>query len=251
MERNLCLDGIVINTRRFGEMNRIITLLTDEPGIIEVILYGGQKSRKAIKPPLFSKGTFYLFYNPVKSQYSLKDALLSSEINFAGASYKTILTASYFCELVNKTGKSDTAQFFPLLEESLIQLSNIEDSQQGLIKSNIILIQFVWKLLSIAGLATDLTFCPICNEEYNSKQILYFNNSIISPCCINCRDNYDLILPPGARKYLHLTYSLSFKDSLSIPLTFVTSNRIRKYMIRYTQIYTAENLKTVKSGLLE
>jgi len=251
MERNLCLDAIVINTRRFGEMNRVITLLTNDPGIIEVIIYGGQKSRKAIKPPLFSKGTFYLFYNPVKSQYSLKDAIISTEIDLTGASYKTILTASYFCELINKTGKSDTDQFFSLLQESLIQLSNIEDSSQGIIKTNIILIQFVWKLLSIAGIATDLTSCPICNEDYSPKQILYFNNSIISPCCLNCRDNYDLILPPGARKYLNLTYYLSFKDSLSIPLTFITSNRIRKYMIRYTQIYTGGNFNTVKSGLLE
>ncbi len=73
MERNVSSLAIVLHSQRYGQLNRRLKLLTVDFGIIDVLSYGAQKSLKSVKAEVFTDGQFFLYYNPVKKDYTLKD----------------------------------------------------------------------------------------------------------------------------------------------------------------------------------
>ena len=54
MEKDVRLKAVVVNSRPFGEMHRIVTLLSNTKGLVDATVYGGRKGRKAALAPLFS-----------------------------------------------------------------------------------------------------------------------------------------------------------------------------------------------------
>lgn len=245
MERNTKTAAVVIGTQKLGEINKSLTLLTPDLGIIRAVIYGGQKSRKALRPPLFSIGTFYLLANPTAHSWSLTDAELDSRCPFE-FDLDSVPVASFMAELSQKIGESDCRQVFTLLSDALIALAVAQDQ----IGKNQILIQFVWHLVKIAGLVSDINSCPVCERRLGDKEISYFNSSINSFCCEPCSDNKALILGPGARKYLALTSQMDFLPSLEVVLNEATSARIRRQMITYVTFICDHQLRTVSSGML-
>lgn len=78
MDRNTSTKAIVLNSRRSGDCDRRLSLLSEDLGLIEVTSYGARKGRKSGMAEICAEGTFFLYFNPVRQQYSLKDLLLES-----------------------------------------------------------------------------------------------------------------------------------------------------------------------------
>ncbi len=245
MERNIKTEAIVVGTRKLGEINRGITLLSPDLGIIEAVIYGGQKSRKASRPPLFSIGEFYLQHSPETRRYCLTDVSLISDCPFE-FSLRQVGIASFMAELGRKVGEPDPRQTYKLLYSALQELSRSHE-EPGL---SIVLIQFVWQLMKAAGFTTDMDLCPICEKPYSENQVLAYSASLNFFCCENCADDKRLFLGPGARKYFGLTLQMDFNQAIEVPLLQSTASRLRRLMISYADEVSGHRLRTVESGMV-
>ena len=246
MERNVSSLAIVLHSVLYGQMNRRLRLLTVDFGLIDVVSYGARKSVKAVKGDVFSDGQFFLYYNPVKRTYALKDVQLIAthdEIrNDLGANY----AALFFCELVINTNGGDSPSQYGLLSKALDMLCS---HQQSVAR---ILIQFVLRLLDICGLQADFSKCPICERPYAAEEIIQFNSQMGSPCCEGCATlDTAMVLGPGARRYLTLTKGMDFHSAVAVEVSERATLRIKAYMLRYAALVSGKELKTLSGGLLQ
>lgn len=244
MERNIQTRGIVTSVRDFGEMHRSITILTPLDGLLNVIIYGGRKGKNASLAPLFSMGTYQIYHDTVKDQYSLKEEQSEFTATKINLDLTSVYTASYLCEVVNCIKTDETSEVYALLKQAL------EELEQNTEKHRKILIDFTWKLLQISGLGSDLLTCPSCDSEYQDTEVLHFSTSLITPVCQKCADNHQIELTPGARKYLRYTQQMTFEEALKIELFDTAQSRISIFLLKWITVFCGRTLYTVQSGLL-
>ncbi len=246
MERNVSSLAIVLHSIRYGELNRRLKLLTVDFGLIDVVSYGARKSVKAVKGDVFSDGQFFLYYNPVKRNYTLKDVQLIATHDEIRTDLGANYAALFFCEMVINTNGGDSASQYGVLSKALDMLC----SHPELVAR--ILIQFVLRMLDICGLQADFTQCPICERAYDGQEILRFNAQMGSPCCASCATlDSALVLGPGARRYLTLTKGMDFHSAVAVELSERATLGIKAYMLRYAALVSGKELKTLTGGMLE
>ncbi|MFA5698879.1 MAG: DNA repair protein RecO [Sphaerochaeta sp.] len=241
MERNISCKAIVLHSQKQSEMNRKLTLLSGELGLIEAISYGSAKSMRAPKAEVFTNAKLYLYYNPVRNHYTLKDV----EIIESNEGLKSDITLTYkglfMTELIMKTHGGDSQAEYELLGTALTLLSQTNGDW--------VLIQFVFRLAELLGLHTDYVHCPVCTRRYRDDEILSFNHTLLTSCCSGCGKS-DLVLPPGARRYVTVTKALDYVDSLGVVLSENATARIKAYALSYAQILAQGPLKTLQSGIV-
>lgn len=246
MERNVSSLAIVLHSQRYGQLNRRLKLLSVDFGIIDVISYGARKSLKSVKAEVFTDAQFFLYYNPVKKDYSLKDAQVVATHDDIRDDLVCTYSALFFCELLLKTNGGESAKEYQLLSTALDLLSTSPEMGDR------ILIQFVHRLTDLLGLRTDLVSCPICERVYGDQEIVSFSSSLSCPCCSSCSSlDEGMLLPPGARRYLTVTSKLGYAESVLVPLSPAATQRIKNYLIRYAQIISGGTLKTLGGGILQ
>lgn len=255
MERNIKIQAIVVRTSKYGELHKIVTLLSPQLGLVSAIIYGGRKGKKTAIAPLFSIGEFQLYNNPVKKEYSIEESVLSFIPTAINEDLESTYTASFMCELVTKTPSDDSKEIFDLLQNALqvleINTKNIieNSTENNDENSKCIAIAFMWKLIQIWGLAPNLDYCPSCDRKYEEDEILSFSFSFLVPVCKNCGDNTSFILPPGARRYLRYTLVMSFDDACKVKLNAATQVRIFSYMTQWIKMHINAPLKTLENWI--
>ena len=246
VERNITTMGIVLSSQRSGGLNRKLRILTVDYGIVEVVSYGAQKSQKAVKAELCTDGNFFLYFNPVKKTYALSDVQVLSLHESLRQDLALNYASLFFCEMVLKTNGGDYGLVYSLLSKALDLL---EDSTK---ERNQVLIQFIWKLIDICGLKSDLSCCPLCDHPYEKDEILGFSFPLTAPCCINCATvKDDFLLTPGARRYLALTSTMDYQTAVDVPLSPIAQRRIKLYLLRYASIICGGSLKTLEGSILQ
>ncbi len=241
MERNIVTQAIVVHTRRDGVNNINISLLSIDLGIITVRAFGAKTSKKAPKAFRFQEGRFYIYYNPTKKQYILKDIELIEDHSNLSNDYNNIVISSIMSEIILKTYNDDFASLYYLFTKSLDLL---EDNN---INKDIILSQFILRFIKQHGFFEDFKHCPSCEKNYKEDEIIYYSNSLNVPVCKNCSNSVNFILPPKARKYLEITIKLEFEEAINIKLYEETASRIKSYMIRWITNIIGYQLKSVNS----
>lgn len=241
MERNISSRAIVLHSQKQNQMNRRLTLLSVDLGLIEAISYGSAKSMRAPKAEVFTNATVYLYYNPVRNHYTLKDVAVIESNEHLRSDIALTYRGLFMAELIMKTHGGESALEYELIGQGLTLLKSANPDW--------VLIQFVLRLAELIGLHTDYERCPVCARVYTADEVLYFNTNLLSSCCSQCGSK-DLILPPGARRYVKLTATLDYVDSLSVPLSEQATARIKAYVLAYARLLAQAPLKTLQSGLL-
>lgn len=241
MERNVKTQAIVVRTARYGELHKMVTLMSRELGVVSAIVYGGRKGKRSALAPLFSIGEFQLYNNPVKKEYSIEEGELAfSPTNISGDLERTY-TASLLCELVTKTASDDPLPAFGLLKDALLYLETAEPSTKRTV------IAFLWKMLQINGFAPDLDHCPNCDRRYDDDEILSFSTSILAPTCANCADSKNPALTPGARRYLKYTLPMDFNRAVDVVLNPLAETRILNYLTSWVRMHIDSPIKTLEN----
>lgn len=245
MERNITTLAIVLHSRRWGQTNRRLRLLSVDLGIIDVVNYGAQKSLKAVKAEVFCDGHFFLYHNPVKGDYTLKDLTPIADHREIRDELALNYTGLFFCELISKTAGGESAAEYTLLSKALDLLSLHPERRE------LTLIQFVHQLSGVLGVQVELDHCPSCMRTYGDDEIVYFSSTLGSQCCQECANlERSLILPPGARRYLTVTREMDLDEAVMVDLNEAALTRIKHYMLRYAQYLCPSQLESAASGLL-
>jgi len=249
MERNITVTAVVLRSRRWGDLNRRLTLITPELGVIEALAYGARKGKLAGRIEVFLHGRFYLYHNPVRGDYSIVDVEPLDMADHIRGDLGCMYAASFMSELVMKMDGGDFSAMYALLSETLRLLD--EGGKEVLDR---LIIQFIWQMIGISGLAPDLLVCPICDRIYTEDEMLDFNIAIHAPCCSACSDvdvqSREMALGSGARRYLVYTSGMPIADAVQVTLNTVASTRIKRYMLKYASITAGGDLKTLAVNLL-
>ena len=249
MERNIVTKAVVLKSRRWGDLHRMITLATADFGVLDAIAYGARKGKLSGRVDLFLSGVFYLYHNPVRGDYSIVDVEPLVTAEKVRNDLKRMYMASFIAELVLKMHGGDSLALFNLLDRTY---SLLEEPQAC--PTDVVVIQFIWRLIEILGLSPDLVDCPVCDHTYTNDEILFFNTAIHAPCCRTCADvdvhGGEMALGPGARRYLVFTNGMELHQAVGVPLSEAAMQRIRLYMLRYASNIAGGGLKTLAGGLL-
>ncbi|MCR4676412.1 MAG: DNA repair protein RecO [Sphaerochaetaceae bacterium] len=244
MERHLRLTAVVTSVKPLGDIHKSVSLFSPELGLIYAKVYGGRKGKKSALAPLFSAGTFEVYHNPLKNEYSITE----EDIFFLPQSINTDIqgtyTASYFCESSMRIKTDTPSEIYELLLSALKTLEEKPELRRKII------IDYSWKLLLLSGTAGDLSECPSCSKMMANDEIMYFSTSLMTPVCKNCSDTDAIILMPGSRRYLIYTQDMSFEDSLNVQLHETAQDRLVNTLLRWVNTFCRYPLKTISSGML-
>ncbi len=246
MNRNIVTKGIILSNERSGNSDRRFRLLSEELGIIHVANYGARKVLGGTKIGLLCDGLFYLYFNPVKNSYTLQDVDVQSNHAPILEDLEASYAAMCFCELLLRSSGGDQKAVYALLRGSLIAM------EKPLLSKSQILIQFIWNLIDVWGMRPDLRSCPLCGRTYDEKEILGFSYPVTAPCCHSCATvDGVMLLPPGARRYLSYTSSISFGEAVTVMLSPNARLRIKRYLFGYVSlILGGRGLKTLEGSIL-
>ncbi|MDD2296525.1 MAG: DNA repair protein RecO [Sphaerochaetaceae bacterium] len=248
MERNLTCEAVILANKRWGDLHRLVTLLSPTLGLFEAVVYGAQKGKLAGGIEPFSMGTFYVYNNRPKKGYTLKDVdpiIMHGGIKGELANF---YTASALSEIAMRMHGGDFSELYTLLRSCLLVLDSATIDPRRL------LILYIWRCVRIMGLEPDLTSCPMCARLYGEKEILSFNAALNSLCCKQCADvnteDYAWALGPGARRYLEFTQELPEAEAVLVPLSEIATMRLVRYMVRYMTAILGWPLRSLEGGVL-
>ncbi len=234
--------GIVIKTEKVRDKDKLVFILTPDEGILQVLVYGSQKSIKSINVSLYSEGVFSLYRKNETGVYSLKDADILTTHEYILDDFDKIVTSSLLSELVIKSRSCDS-NVYKLFAEALDSLEVYSCKKVS--------VSFILKFLELSGLIGDFESCPSCGRVYSKDDILGFSTVLSVAVCHDC-DTMEgrLILPPNARAYIARTLQVSFADSIRLGISEAQLGRIYRYVLRTLDYSFPEKLETLSSGLL-
>lgn len=171
-------EAVILNTFKYGESSKIVTLFTKDYGKIKGIAKGSRKPKNkfgsALDPLSYSAINYY--YKPNTELYLLSEAEHIASLRKILDSYTHLMIGLMIVESVNVTqdNHDPNPEIFHLLTDTIIRLNELPENPFSL------LYLFLIDLSEIIGFALD--FSEInqilnvqkCNE--NQKIIFSFDN---------------------------------------------------------------------------
>ncbi len=250
MNRNLRTDTIILRSRRIGELHKGLSCLTRDAGVLEVMAYGAGKGKSKLSGMIdpFSLLYFYLYFDPVKDNYKVTDIEQLNVFPEIRASLDKFYTASFWAELILRTfsGGGESEQIYPLLADSLKILNYSAEKDHILI-----LLQFIWRYLGIAGFTPDIENCGRCGCSLSRIPSLWYSEAENYFLCNDCgAGNFFITISPGGVRYLKHTASLDISGSMKIGLDKRSAESLRRVLLAMIQGIVEYPLNTLKKGLL-
>lgn len=193
------VKGLVLRSIRYGESDKLITILTEE-GIIFFKARGIRSitSKNAAGCAAFVYSEFILDQRGDKC-YLRKALPLYSTIR-AGASLQALALASYFAELSEDTARdAETGKAVLRLLMNALYLLSKEDRPEDLIKS-----VFEMRLLAVNGLMPHIEECAVCEKSAEECDGLYFRLMDGDLICSDCKTDEDEACIRVSRELLSL-----------------------------------------------
>ena len=251
MERHTAVEGIILRNRRTGDIDRRVTLLSPEIGIIDATAYGARKSKGSLSGKIdsFTSGRWFLYHNPVRDIYKIEDADQLVQRDFLRESLAASYTASFWAESILKThgGIHESA---PLYHQLISSLQALQD--QG--SSDGLLVQSIWRFLGIIGYGLILDRCSQCGRIIKDQDTLFLHgdgDALTCPLCTGTGgDGGSGMILPGGRRYLQVTTEMPLHEALRVGLSDESMRALKRLLLQYLDILTEGTMQTIKSGLI-
>lgn len=234
------LQGVVIKTINLGENDKIITLITDKMGKIDVVVHGAKKAKSSFlaSSQLFCYGEYVVYRG--KELYTLSESTIIESFQKLLLDFDKLTYGSYFLELTETLSEKDVRNvtLLALLLKTLYILIH-SDVDLKLLK-----LVFNYKAISISGYMPNIDTCTICRKSITKGYFNIENGGIVCPECGNIvrsqyKVNADLIMFLKAIKKIRLEELINMKYDNEIYL--YTNNIIDNY-IKY---YLGKDFKTL------
>lgn len=171
--------GLVIRTTDLGESDRLITVFTEEEGIVTARARGARsyKSRKMSATMQFCYSSFILFSNSDK--YQVREAELIESFFDIRSTVEGLALAGYIAEVLDDAGIAEAER--DLLRLALNSLYAISRGRYPLDK---IKATFELRAAAILGFMPDALACSVCGERRGE---FYFDIMAGALQCKSCR----------------------------------------------------------------
>ncbi len=242
--------GIVLKVQDYNENDKLLSVLTEDRGVIYAYASGARRMKSALAPisSMLCYGEFVFFKN--REKYTVDSA--ESERLFFGIrkDLDSLAYASYFCELCLSSAnpEEDSKDILRLLLNTLHMLEN-KKIHPAMLKAI-----FEIRLMSIIGYAPNLIACSECGEF--EKNSYWFNLVSGSVTCTDCRKSEtgdEVLLSKSAflaaRHIVYAPIEQLFSFRIGESSLIELSNAAEKYTItQMDKVYpTLEFLNSIRS----
>ncbi len=172
-------DGLILRSKKTGESNRLVTVLTRDLGVVNAFANGAAKvsgkSSSATETLCYS--TFTL--SEKNGTYTLSEAVAQEVFFELRSDIERLSLAQYFCELVMNLAVEgeDASELLRLTLNSLYLLS------KDLRTMRFIKAVFELRVMTAAGFMPDLDGCVVCEKQDISEPLFNINDAVVT-----CRD---------------------------------------------------------------
>lgn len=228
------IEGIIIREKSYSETSKLITLITKEHGVINLLAKGS----KTIKSPLRSTttklihGTFNIIYKEGKLS-TLKEVDIIEYYKNIKKDINKISYASYILELIEQVIKqTNNKEVYSILISSL---KKIEENYDPLVITNILEL----KCLNYLGVMPVLNCCSICGNE----KIITISSDQGGYICKNCRKD-ETIVDEKTLKLIKMFYYIDIEKISKININKKIKEEINFFISSYYEKYTGLYLKS-------
>ncbi len=178
-DNNISLTGLVVKEAKYGEGNKILTILTDTKGKIQASANGvrSYKSKISAGSGMYCYSKFLLKVG--RGMYNITAADTVCDFYGLRNDYAKLAYAAYFSELVcSVTVEDDACEVLRLLLNTLYYLET---------KDALAFIKpvFELRLMKECGFMPNVFACTMCGSEHN---IVSFNENDGVCYCSKCAD---------------------------------------------------------------
>ena len=245
MSRSFHTEGIILKNYRFGEIHKGVEFLSPDEGLVDAVAFGAYSPKgklRTVTDPLCT-GILYLYRDPVKGLVKITDMDCRSCFSGIRESVRKFFHASVFLETVLKTFGGEGPFVYRLLVEALTLLEVMPEE-----RLTELLVQFIFRYLSSAGVAPNLELCSSCGRERSDREPMYYRPGGVELYCRECSHPEDGILPPGGVSYMQYTGTLPLKEALQIRLEQTSLLALKGYLLSCMQSLSMGNLKSLRTA---
>ncbi|GAB4373982.1 MAG: hypothetical protein Kow009_09710 [Spirochaetales bacterium] len=245
MSRTFHTEGIILKNYRFGEIHKGVVFISPEYGMMDAVAFGAYSAKgklRSMTDPLCA-GILYLYRDPVKDRIKITDMDCRSFFPGIRENVRKFFHASVFLETVLKTFGGEGPHVFRLLMDALTLLESIPE--ENLTR---LLVQFLFRYLSFAGVAPQLDVCGMCGKVRSDRESMYVRPEGMEVFCNECSRPEDGILPAGGINYLLYTSSLSISAALSIQMEESSLQALKRFLLSSIQTLATGALQSVRTG---
>ena len=228
------VEGIILNTKNYGDTSLILDILTYEYGIIGVIAKGCKSMKSTLRSVTdkLTYATFTIYYKKDKLS-TLSEANIINNYSNIKKDIEKISYASFLLDLTNQVYKeSQDSEVFKLL---ISALNKINDNFNSLIITNIVELKY----LKYLGIMPTLDGCSICG----SKSVVTLSSDKGGYVCSKCHTN-EPIFSDKAIKLIRM-YTLVDIDKISkLDINKNVVNEVNNFIDEYYDRYSGLYLKS-------
>ena len=173
-------EGLIINQKSIGDLDRLVTVLTLDEGLIRAFVKGAKslKSKNAAATQLFCYSRLLIYKG--RDKYIINEAELKEMFFDLRADVEKLSLAQYFCELIMaiNPGSTDSKPILKLILNALYFLS------KGKINHKLLKPIVEMRLMSICGFMPNLVCCDNCGDY--EADIMMFEPNKGTICCKKC-----------------------------------------------------------------
>ena len=228
------VEGIVINTKNYGDTSKIIDIFTKEYGIIGVMAKGC-KSLKSNLRSVTDKLTFanFTIYYKKEKLSLLSEASVIDNFSNIKKDIEKISYASFLLDLTNQVYKQcENNELYDLLISALIK---INANFNPLVITNIIELKY----LEYLGVMPNLNGCSICG----SKNVITLSSDKGGYLCKRCHTN-EPIVSDKAIKLVRMYTLVDINKISKLDLNKKIINEVNSFIDLYYDRYTGLYLKS-------
>ena len=225
------VEGIIINTKNYGDTSKIIDILTKDYGIIGVIAKGCKSLKSNLRSVTdkLTYATFTIYYKKDKLSI-LSEASVINNFSNIKKDIEKISYASFLIDLTNQVYKQ--CEDNNLCDLLISSLKKINDNFNPLIITNIIELKY----LEYLGVMPNLDGCSICG----SKNVVTLSSDKGGYLCSKCHTNEPIVSNKAiklVRMYTLVDIDKISKLDINKDIIYEVNNFIDDYYDRYTGLY--------------
>lgn len=230
------VEGIIIKDASYSETSKLLTLITKEHGIINLLAKGA----KTLKSPLRSTttklthGYFNIIYKESKLS-TLKEVDTIDYYKNIKKDINKISYATYILELVEQVIKQTNNE--EVFDNLIASLKKIEEGFNPLVITNILEL----KCLDYLGVMPILDCCSVCGNE----NIITISADQGGYLCKNCRKE-ETIVDEKTIKLIRMFYYVDINKIEKLEISKKISEEINYFLNSYYERYTGLYLKSKK-----
>ena len=196
--------GLVLRCTDTKESDKILTVLTEELGLVSVIAKGARSRRSKYAAACQNLVYSEMVLSQSSGWYYLVEASTAELFSGLANHIEKLALGAYFAELTEAVcGEGeDTHQMLRLLLNGLYALSYL-DKPAVLVKT-----AFTWRLMEMAGFAPLIDSCAVCGQK-PEKPLLDVVQGVVH--CAGCKTR-GLSLPMSSATLHALEYILTCED---------------------------------------